>query len=92
MPKKSKCCTCGFEWEAGKHGGHSCSETLSERMKEALTIGVQYGGIDGDHHKDWVIDQMIRKLAGSEYDNIVAESCAGEDGPNTYSWNCGIAP
>ena len=60
--------------------------------RAALEIGVKYGGIDGAHHKDWVIDQMIRKLAGDGYDKLVAESCAGEDGPDTYGWDCGIAP
>jgi hypothetical protein len=63
-----------------------------ERIQEALNMGVKYGGVDGAHHKDWVIDQMIRALAGDGYEKLVAESCDGEDGPNTYSWDCGIAP
>jgi hypothetical protein len=25
----------------------------------------QYGGIDGDHHKDWVLDQIARILKGT---------------------------
>lgn len=41
----------------------------------------------------WVIDQIIQILAGEErYNQIVADSCAGEDGPNTYEWDEGIAP
>ena len=92
MSDKSKCCTCGFEWDTGKNGGHSCSDTLLKRINKTLELGVQYGGIDGAHHKDWVIDQMVRLLAGDRYDGVVADACAGEDGPNTYSWDCGIAP
>lgn len=31
-----------------------------ERCDQALDIAKRYGGIDGDHHKAWVIDQMCR--------------------------------
>ena len=64
----------------------------SDRIKEAIELAVQYGGIDGAHHKAWVIDQVVRVLAGDNYDKIVDDACAGVDGPNTYSWDCGIAP
>jgi len=67
-------------------------KTAAEKVEEALALGVRYGGIDGAHHKDWVIDQMIRILAGDAYAKIVADACDGEDGPNTYDWNEGIAP
>lgn len=76
-----------------------------------------YGGIDGAHHKDWVLDQMARVLKNTpiiiklarwddgqeeyrvntgepsqEYLNWVKEICIGEDGPNTYDYDEGIAP
>lgn len=43
------------------------SERLSPegRIKKALEIGKQYGQINGEDHKTWVIDQMIRALTGS---------------------------
>lgn len=63
-----------------------------ERIEKAIRIAVEFGGIDGAHHKDWVIDQMVRVLAGDGYEKLVAEACDGEDGPDTYSWNVGIAP
>jgi hypothetical protein len=83
--------------------------TLRERpprdnVERALLIARRFGGIDGAHHKDWVIDQMVRALTGcppinddvlgdsKEYQEFVAESCVGEEGPNTYSWNVGVAP
>lgn len=53
---------------------------------------MRYGGIDGEHHKTWVIDQMVRALTGTDYANWVQESKVGEDGPNTYTWDEGIAP
>jgi len=63
-----------------------------ERIKKAIKLAVKYGSIDGSHHKDWVIDQMVRVLAGDKYNKIVEDACHGEDGPNTYYWECGIAP
>ncbi len=62
------------------------------KISKAIEIAVQFGGIDGAHHKDWVIDQMVRALAGEQYEDIVKEACDGEEGPDTYEWNIGIAP
>jgi len=80
-------------------------------IEKALEIAVQYGGIDGAHHKTWVIDQMVRALTNcpmvtiktptyeyqsqgesDEYKKLVADACNGEDGPETYEWDTGIAP
>lgn len=86
-----------------------------ERIEKALSIAVAYGGNDGAHHKDWVIDQMVRALTGcpvekvtrtsekqsyeyqeqgesEDYKTLVSEACNGDDGPQTYSWETGIAP
>ena len=67
-------------------------ETDGERIKRAVHIAATYGGIDGGHHKMWVIDQMVQKLLGDDYEAWVAEICKGEDGPHTYEWDKGIAP
>lgn len=71
----------------------------SLRITKALELAVSYGGIDGDRHKAWVIDQMVRALTGcvaggesSEYLELVARARDGEDGPETYSWDVGVAP
>ena len=87
-----------------------------ERIKKALDFAMRYGGIDGGHHKMWVIDQMIRALCdcpmvtkkakdfrneaysykgqgeSKEYLKFVEDAKDGEDGPETYSWEVGIAP
>ena len=71
---------------------------LWERIYKALDLAVEYGNIDGSHHKDWVIDQMVRALTGCgkeeslEYKQLVANACDGVDGPDTYTWETGIAP
>lgn len=62
------------------------------RIDNAIDIAVQFGGIDGAHHKAWVIDQMVRALAGDDYESIVAIARSGEHGPETYEWDEGIAP
>lgn len=91
-------------------------QTDAQRIQKALALAVAYGGVDGAHHKDWVIDQMVRALTGSpvavknakdchgkgytyleqgaspEYTALVANACDGEDGPQTYSWETGVAP
>ena len=64
----------------------------TEKVNQAIALAINYKGIDESHHKDWVIDQMVRILAGDKYDQIVAYSCRGSDGPATYSWDVGIAP
>jgi hypothetical protein len=62
------------------------------KINAAIEIALKYGGVDGSHHKNWVIDQMIRALAGDEYSEIVRVACDGDDGPDTYTWETGIAP
>jgi hypothetical protein len=66
--------------------------TPEDRIVKALDIAVHYGGIDGDHHKAWVIDQIVRVLTGEKYEALVTRAKAGEDGPETYAWDCGVAP
>lgn len=61
-------------------------------VEEALMVVIEFGGIDGAHHKQWVLDQVLRCLAGDRYHKLVRLMKAGEDGPNTYGWEEGIAP
>lgn len=61
-------------------------------VEMALEIAIRWGGIDGAHHKAWVIDQMVRALTGDRYAAVVADAKSGEDGPETYDWDEGIAP
>lgn len=63
-----------------------------EQIEKAIDLAIQYGQIDGAHHKTWVIDQIVRMLTGDNYGNIISEACDGEDGADTYDWDIGIAP
>lgn len=66
------------------------------RITDALDIAWRYGQIGGDHHKTWVIDQMVRVLCGDEesYKKWVGEYTApmSDDSDDRYDWDTGIAP
>lgn len=68
------------------------AEAAERERDEALEMARRYGGNDGGHHKAWVIDQMVRALTGDRYAAWVAAAKAGNDGPETYDWEEGIAP
>lgn len=65
---------------------------MNDRISAALEVARRFGSIDGEHHKTWVIDQMVRALAGDDYAEWVREQKDGEDGPDSYEWNEGIPP
>jgi hypothetical protein len=65
--------------------------TPQGRIRKAMDLIERYGGIDGEHHKTWVIDQVARCLV-ADYPKWVKAMKAGEDGPDTYEWDEGIAP
>jgi len=65
--------------------------TAEEKIQEALGLAYSYSQIDGAHHKAWVLDQMVRVLV-DDYEHWIKEYCDGEDGPETYEWDTGIAP
>jgi hypothetical protein len=67
---------------------------MEERIKTALDIAWSYAQIDGDWHKMWVIDQMVRVLCGDNesYEKWVAAYEAPITEDDYYVWNCGIAP
>jgi len=58
--------------------------TDKERINEAIKLAVEYGGIDGVHHKDWVIDQMVRVLTGEEYEQIVKDAWNTDEKMEVY--------
>lgn len=66
------------------------AETLRGRITKALEVAGRYGGIDGGHHKQWVIDQMVRALTDGRYARWV-EDYEGENGEHG-EWDVGITP
>lgn len=65
---------------------------MDKRIKKALDFAWSYGQIDGEHHKTWVIDQMVRALLLDDEYNKWVERYETPDGDNYWVWDCGIAP
>lgn len=41
-----------------------------ERIDKALDYILRYGGIDGGHHKQWVLDQVVKALTGGRVTTV----------------------
>lgn len=65
--------------------------SLAERAERAARVAHRFGMIDGAHHKQWVIDQMLREMLGEEgYGAWLAEMNSFV--PEYLPWDPGIAP
>ena len=90
---------------AGEEGPSVASPcwATEARIENALRIAGIVGQVEGDHHKAWVIDQMVRALCGcmeytdgsfasnQEYRDWIEHYCY-VDGEQEYEWDTGIAP
>jgi hypothetical protein len=67
--------------------GHSTEKhseeitALLDKISGAVEMILEYGPYDGAHHKDWVLDQALRKLLGTSYSSAMPED-----------WEEGVAP
>jgi len=61
-------------------------------VNRALRLAFDYGTVDGDHHRTWLIDQMVRVLTGEDYERWVEAFNVGDDDPDANEWPTGIAP
>jgi hypothetical protein len=52
----------------------------------ALTYIMSYGGIDGSHHKDWVLDQVARILHGTP---VVCKEARWDNGHSEIRFTTG---
>jgi hypothetical protein len=82
--------TDGGRRTAGAAGNGGVMATVN--VSAALKVVVEYVGCEGDHHRMWVIDQMVRHLTGPDYEGWIRRFEHGEEGPHTYEWDVGIAP
>jgi hypothetical protein len=55
----------------------------SKMICDIIDIIVENGMIPGAHHKQWVIDQVLRAVLGAEYADWLAEN---------DHWDQGVAP
>lgn len=66
--------------------------TPQERIDAAVALALRFGGIPGDHHRAWVLDQVLRALTGPAYVRHVQEYERTDCDPDAYSWDVGIPP
>ncbi len=79
----------------------------NDRIAKALEIAFNYSQIDGDHHKAWAIDQMVRALCGckqnekesgdfldesDEYLQFVNKYEHDDNGEKQWTWDDGVNP
>lgn len=67
---------CSWE-ECNSHYCYS-KKNMKIKIEKALDIICSYGDIDGDDHKDWVMDQVTRVLTDCPDIEREAVSCKGE--------------
>lgn len=73
--------------------GNYSSYELADRGERAVRLAIQYGQIDGEHHRLWVIDQMVRALLGNHRaDETYTEMVTQYEKDREYSWDTGTAP
>jgi hypothetical protein len=65
------------------------ADDYGQMVGAAIEVVERFAGIDGEHHKQWVIDQMMRCLLGDEYERWVKD----RNSDTEYEpWDVGIAP
>ena len=76
-----------MKFEFKRDGCPACG--IEDCAIAAIEIAERFGSIDGEHHKQWVIDQMLRALLSDQYEAWVNDRNEDE----TYKpWDVGIAP
>lgn len=65
---------------------------FSDVGEENFSLIFKYGRVDGEHHKQWLLNKIDKTIAEEKYNEWVSDYNSGEDGPNTYEWDEGIAP
>jgi hypothetical protein len=75
-------------------GGMNKNKIVAKKTasKKALKAIEKWGNIEGDHHKQWLIDQIVRELTGENYNTWVNEWENVNKGQISCKWDTGIAP
>jgi hypothetical protein len=63
-------------------------DNIESRIQKALAVIEKFSRCDGAHHKQWVIDQVVRPLTQDKYEEWVKQyEQRGE-----FEWDKGKAP
>lgn len=69
--------------------GYQEMEEMPDGLEKAICYGVSGLLTDGAHHKQWIIEEMLKAL-GVDLDVLRDELRTPDKNGNTYSWNKGI--
>ena len=72
----------------GRMAAEIRADLLDVSIGQALDLVDRYGMTAGEHHQQWLIDQILRALLGDGYDAWVA----AYNKPGYVTWDTGIAP
>jgi hypothetical protein len=69
------------------------ADDLRQRIAAAVDLIERCGWIEGEHHRQWLLDQVLRALLAEGYDAWVAAYNAPDaDGEAGLPWEVGIPP
>jgi len=69
------------------------TKITEETIIEIIQFILESGQHDGAHHKQWVLDQVLRMLAQQDYADCIRSAFADDDDPDgTDYWDTGIPP
>lgn len=53
------------------------------KLQAIVGMAAAYAGIDAAHHKQWLVDQIVRTALGDKYENFIR---------SVGDWDVGIEP
>jgi len=64
-----------------------------EGIAAAVSVIEEYGMTDGAHHKQWILDQVLRAILGAKgYDKWLSTYNATAQSGEWPEWDQGVAP
>lgn len=63
-----------------------------DNAANALMIAAKYGTVEGEYHKSWVLDQIIRSLTGKQYEKFIEKARELSKDPDNAVWDEGTVP
>jgi len=64
------------------------------KEEKILNTIERYGMISGSHHKQWILNEILKTTLGDKYDEWVKEFNSYKDENNEMydNWDVGVAP
>lgn len=59
---------------------------------QAAALLLEAAEVDGEHHKQWYIDQALRRFLGAAYDRVVTAYERPQADGFAAAWDCGEEP